>query len=107
MRNGELNQFIVTCGIISLIASITSMGFLLEKRWFAPALEFLRCILFFTIEQTIWPVVDENEYFDLYRNFLIRSIRIIYLISSVGCAGLALSRFATKLKERIEKRKNE
>lgn len=105
IRNGELNQFIVTCGIVSLIACITSMGFLLEKRWFAPALEFLRCLLFFAIEQTIWPVVEDNEFFDLHRIYLIRGIRLTYLVSSIGCGVLALSRLAFKLQERMQKKK--
>ena len=104
MRNSSLNQFIVTCGVVSLLASMTSMGFILEKRWFAPLLEFVRCLLFFTAEQTIWPVVDSIHYFDLNRVLLIHSIRVIFLVSAVACAGLSLARIASKLHDRIQKK---
>jgi len=104
MRNQVLGQFLVTIGVVCLILSIASLGFIMERRWFAPFLELARCLFFFAAEQSIWPVVDSIELFDLHRVLLIRVIRIAFLVSSVGCAGLSLTRLTSILKQRMEKK---
>lgn len=106
VRNGVLSQHVVTCGIVVLLASLTSLGFLIEKRWFAPMLEFVRCILFFAAEQMIWPVVDEYEVFTLHRKLVIHSIRFLFLGSAIACALLSLSRISGKVSDRVIKRKS-
>lgn len=106
VRNGVLNQQIVTCGILVLLASLTSIGFLIEKRSFAPMLEFVRCILFFAAEQVIWPVVDEYEVFTLHRMLVIRAIRLMFLASAIGCALLSLSRISAKVSKYARDKKS-
>lgn len=95
MRNGILNQVIVTIGIIVLLLSITSLGFIMEKRWFAPLLEFIRCVAFFGAESYIWPVVESIDSFELHRILLIKLLRILYLTSLICCGIVSLVRFST------------
>lgn len=96
-RNGVLSQPVVTCGILVLLASLTSLGFLIEKRWFAPMLEFVRCIAFFAAEQVIWPVVDTYEVFSYHRILILYSIRMMFLLSAVGCGLLSLTRISARV----------
>ena len=100
-RNGVLSQPIVTCGILVLLASLTSLGFLIEKRWFAPMLEFARCIIFFAAEQVIWPVVDTYEIFSFHRILIIYSIRVMFLLSAIGCGLLSLTRISVRVAEHL------
>lgn len=95
MRNGVLNQFIVTIGIIVLLFSITSLGFILEGRWFAPATEFIRCAAFFGAGSYIWPVVESIDTFELHRILIIKLLRILYLTSVIICGIICLIRFSS------------
>lgn len=103
-RNGVLSQFVVTIGILVLLASLTSIGFLIEKRWFAPMLEFARCIIFFAAEQVIWPVVDTYEVFSLHRIFIIYWIRVMFLASAVGCGLLSLTRISVRVSDYVRRK---
>ena len=95
MRNGVLNQFIVTIGIIVLLFSISSLGFILESRWFAPAVEFVRCVAFFGAESYIWPVVESIDSFELHRILIIKLLRILYLTSVIMCGIICLVRLSS------------
>ena len=101
LRNGVLSQQLVTCGILVLLASLTSLGFLIEKRWFAPMIEFGRCIAFFAAEQALWPVVESIGTLGLQRQFVIHAIRLLFLVSAIGCALLSLSRVAGRVAQHL------
>lgn len=85
VRCNILNQTTVTMGIIVLLFSITSVGFILERRWFAYLMEFTRCLAFFAVECYIWPVVESIDSFELHRILLIKLLRVLYLSSIVYC----------------------
>ena len=97
LRNGVLSQQTVTGGILVLLASLASLGFVIEKRWFAPMLECARCVAFFAAEQFVWPVIESYEVFALHRLFVIHAMRLLFLASATGCALLSLSRLATRV----------
>lgn len=105
MRNMVLSQQIITCGVIVLLLSLTSVGFLMEKRWFAPMLEFVRCLTFFAVEQMLWPVVESLEFFSFNRILLIYAIRITFLVSALGCGLVSLHRLSVWTVSRMNERK--
>lgn len=105
-RNGVLSQPVVTGGIVVLLASLTSVGFLLEKRSFAPMLEFVRCMIFFAAERVIWPVVDTYEIFSFHRALIIYSIRVLFLLSAIGCGLISLSRISVRVSQYVRTKRN-
>lgn len=106
-RNCVLSQTVVTGGILVLLASLTSLGFLIEKRWFAPMLEFVRCIIFFAAEQVIWPVVDTYEIFSYHRIVILYCIRVMFLLSAVGCGLLSLTRISARVRSYVSAKKKD
>ncbi|RWS31565.1 Alkylglycerol monooxygenase-like protein [Leptotrombidium deliense] len=96
LRHGSFSQFVVTCSILSLIYSITSLGFILEGRWFAPLFELLRCLLFFGVEQWLLPVVQPLEHLGAYRLTAVYAIRMSFLVSAIASSIYSLHKVAVK-----------
>lgn len=97
-RNGQLSQVIVTGGVIILLYSLSCMGFILEQRWYAPITECIRCLLFFAIEQILWPVVESIEGFDVNRLWIMYILRVSFLVSAMVCGLISLERIATHVR---------
>ncbi|KAI1280674.1 Alkylglycerol monooxygenase [Halotydeus destructor] len=107
LRHAILTQFTVTCGIIALLFSITSVGFIMEKRWFAPIVELTRCLAFFAVEQFLVPVMDSTEYFGSYRLMVLRTLRLTYLISATICAIVSLHTISVQLTAYVKEKKHQ
>ncbi|KAG9511096.1 Alkylglycerol monooxygenase [Fragariocoptes setiger] len=86
MRQLQFCQTTITIGICGLIWSITSIGFLLEDRWFAPGVELARCFVFIPLERYLLPIVvagiDPQPHYMWLRIGLIELIRFIYMAST-------------------------
>ena len=104
-RNGQLSQVVVTGGVIVLLYSLSCMGFILEQRWYAPITECIRCLLFFAIEQILWPVVESIEIFDTHRLWIMYILRISFLTSAMICGLISLERIATRVRASLKARK--
>lgn len=105
LRNGQLSQVVVTGGVIVLLYSLSCMGFILERRWYAPITECIRCLLFFAIEQMLWPVVESIEIFDVHRIWIMYILRISFLVSAVISGLISLERISTHVRVSMNSRK--
>ncbi|XP_053206897.1 alkylglycerol monooxygenase-like [Panonychus citri] len=83
LRKHSLTQFTITCGIISLLTSITTVGFLLEGRWFASFLELARCLAFLAAERYLLPIAAPLEHFGIYRETVLTGIRTAFKASAM------------------------
>lgn len=98
LRNGQLSQVVVTGGVIVLLYSLSCMGFILERRWYAPITECIRCLLFFAIEQILWPVVESIQAFDVHREWILYILRSSFLLSAMICGLISLERISSHVK---------
>lgn len=107
LRNGQLNQVVVTGGVIVLLYSLSCMGFILERRWYAPITECIRCLLFFAIEQILWPVVESIQVFDVHREWILYILRSSFLVSAMICGLISLERISSHVRISLKNRKLE
>ena len=57
----EFSPFVLNIGVISLIASITTLGLMLDKkRRYDSLYELIRCLLFFQLSYIISPIIDHG-----------------------------------------------
>lgn len=107
LRNGQLSQVVVTGGVIVLLYSLSCMGFILERRWYAPITECIRCLLFFAIEQILWPVVESIQVFDVHREWILYILRSSFLVSAMICGLISLERISSHVRISLKNRKLE
>ncbi|XP_074599430.1 alkylglycerol monooxygenase isoform X3 [Brevipalpus obovatus] len=82
LRVSILTQFTITCGIIALLVSITSLGILLEGRWFAYLLEMARCLAFLVTERYLLPIHAPSVNMSVHRSTILFTIRLTFLASA-------------------------
>ncbi|XP_015787729.1 alkylglycerol monooxygenase-like [Tetranychus urticae] len=83
LRKHSLTQFTVICGIVSLLTSITTVGFLLEGRWFACFPELVRCLAFLAAERYLLPIAAPLAHFGVYREMVLTGIRTAFMASAM------------------------
>jgi alkylglycerol monooxygenase len=101
LRHSSISQFTVTCGILALLYTITSLGFIMERREFSPLMEVTRCVAFFAAEQLLVPVVEPLEYMGFGRATILQALRATFLVSSVIWSIVLLHKVSVKLSARF------
>lgn len=71
-------------------------------RKYALQFEFVRCLLFFAIEQQLSPLTEPMLSIGSYRYALIQTLRITFLLSAIMCAAFEFHKISANI---LDKRK--
>ncbi|XP_076351490.1 alkylglycerol monooxygenase-like [Tachypleus tridentatus] len=76
-RDGSFNQLTVICGLMYCMLSLTSFGLIMDKKYWAPLVEFARCLLYYTVDLYFLPS-EESSYY-----VFIMALRAVFLFSAL------------------------
>lgn len=83
-------QISLLAGIAVLLFSLTSLGAILDKRWYAPIMELFRCLILMSVESLIHMFHEQElEQSEAPHKTVIMSIRICFGLSAVLWTGIA------------------
>lgn len=94
-RHASMNQVTILCGIMYCMLSLTCFGAIMDKKFWAPLLEVVRCILYFTVDFFLSSAASSYH-------VLIMALRITFLFSALLWSFHLVQVFSVKIHKKTE-----